>query len=178
MTKIDISKGIVLEVDFSRIMAHEELVARAVRFAVKQALTNTHAGISKKKFPDLSEAEIVAQSRAVAEKRLEAMYGGDWAQAERGPRGDAVEKEMRAMAEAAILAKLPQIGKKRKDFSTEVWNGVIAKQLAANEAAYRKAAEAKLAIKPEVEEDEDDLLAMLAEADGAADEESESGDDE
>lgn len=164
MTKIDISKGITLEVDFSRIMAHEELVARAVRFAVKQALTNTHASISKKKFPDLSDAEILAQSRAVAEKRLEAMYGGDWAQAERGPRGDAVEKEMRAMAENALLAKLPQIGKKRKNFSTEAWNGAIAKQMAANETAYRKAAEAKLAIKPETENDDDDLLALLASA--------------
>lgn len=173
MAKVDISKGIVLEVDFDRIMAHEELVARAVRFAVKQALTNTHASVKK------DETDAVAKSRALAEKRLEAMYAGDWAQAERGPRGDAVEREMRAMAEEAVKKALPKIGKKRKDFSTEVWNAVVAKQMAANEAAYRKAAEAKLAIQPEVADDEDDLFAMVAEAEAAETEtDDESNDDE
>lgn len=158
MTQVDISKGIVLEVDFEKIMSHAAVVEAAVRFAVKQALTNTHAGIAK------DEEGAVAKSRALAEKRLEAMYAGSWGQTERGPRGDAVAREMRAMAEAEILKNLPKIGKKRKDFSTEAWNKALAMQVKANEAEYRSAAEKKLAIKPETAEEPDAVLALLAAA--------------
>jgi hypothetical protein len=157
MTAVDISKGITLDVDFEKIMAYPAVVEAAVRFAVKQALTNTHASIK------VGEEDAVAKSQALAEKRLEAMYAGSWGQTERGPRGDAVAREMAAMAEAAIKAKLPK-GQKWKDYSTETRNKVIAMQIAANEAAYRAAAEAKLAIKPEGEESADDIMAMLTAA--------------
>ena len=55
------------------------------------------------------------------------------------------------MAEADVKAKLKALGKKIGDYKKDVLASVFEKQLAANEAAYRKAAEAKLAIQPKAE---------------------------
>lgn len=169
MTQVDISKGITLDVDFDRIMAHPAVVEAAVRFAVKQALTNTHAGVAK------DEEGAVAKSRALAEKRLETMYAGSWGSVERGTRVDPVEREMRNMAEADMVKALKSKGKKQSDFDKEVWKKMVAKQVAFREDAYRKAAEEKLAIKPE--EAEIDLDALLADDDESDDDDDQSGDD-
>lgn len=158
MTQVNISKNIVLDVDFDKIMSHPALVADAVRFAVKQALTNTHAAIKN------DEPDAVAKATALAVKRLAVMYSGSWGSTERasGPR-DPIGKEMSAMAEADLVKKLPA-GKKVKDYDKAVWAKVVAMQVAKNEAAYRAAAEAKLAIKPDTgDESADDILAMLTE---------------
>lgn len=157
MVAVNVSKGIVLDVDFEALAKHPAVVDAALKFAVKQALTNTHAGIKKADDPDGSK------SKALAEKRLEAMMAGTWAQVERASRVDAVTREMRLMAEADVKAKLPKIGKKVSDFKPELWKEIVSKQVASNEANYRAAAEAKLAIQPESgDESADDIMAMLA----------------
>lgn len=156
MTTVEISKGLALEVDFEALAQHPAVVDAALRFAVKQALTNTHAGIK------IGEEDYLAKSLALAEKRLEAMMAGTWAQVERGSRVDAVMREMREMAETELKGKLKAIGKKVSDFKPDVWKEVIGKHVAANEATLRPAAEAKLAIKPEASEvDATEALAML-----------------
>lgn len=162
MAQVDISKGIVLNVDFDKIMGYPEVVAQAVRFAVRQALTNTHAAIKK------DEPDAVEISRALAEKRLEAMYAGSWGQTERGPSGDPVAREMRGLAEAELKTKLRAIGKKFADIKADVWKEIVAKHLAAHDARFRTAAEAKLAIKVEsADEDAEDIFAMLDEGEEA-----------
>lgn len=155
MTQVDISKGIVLDVDFERIMAHPAVVEAAVRFAVKQALTNTHASIAK------DSEGAVEKSRALAEKRLEAMYAGSWGQTERGSRIDAVEREMRSLAEAEVKDGLRRLGKKVSKIDPKVIKALVDKQVKAHDARLRKAAEARLAITAEPVE-EDDLAELLA----------------
>ena len=79
----------------------------------------------------------------------------------RGANGDAVGREMRAMAEADLKGKIRAIGKKVGDFDKKVWAEVVAKQVASNEESYRMAAEAKLAIKPAAVETTDEVMALL-----------------
>ena len=52
------------------------------------------------------------------------------------------------MAENDLKAKIRALGKKVGDIDKKVMAELITKQVAANEESYRKAAEAKLAIKP------------------------------
>lgn len=163
MTQVSISKGIVLDVDFDKIMAHESVVAAAVRFAVKQALTNTHAGIKSE------DPEVVAKSKALAEKRLAAMYAGTWGSVEVGARVDPVTRVMRELAIEDLRPALKKIGKKPADYAKEVWNAVVEKQVKAREAAYRAAAVARLAITVEPAESEVDIDALgLVETPAAA----------
>lgn len=155
MEQVNIGKDIVLDVDFDAIMAHESVVAAAVRFAVKQALTNTHAGVKSDDDPDGSK------SRALAEKRLAAMVAGSWGQTERGSRTDAVTKVMRELAEKELKPKLAKIGKKLSDFKPAVWREIVGKHVEANEARFRSAAEAILAITPDEPEDDIDIAGLL-----------------
>lgn len=131
------------------------------QYGLKQMLNDVHAGETKAKTAD--DATRKANKLALVEKKLASLYAGEVAQARVGSTGSPVEREMRAMAEADLKAKIKSIGKKVSDYEKDVWTKVVGKQVEANEAAYRKAAEAKLAIKPETNAgDADELLAMLA----------------
>lgn len=158
MTRFEIGKGATIEVDLEKIMAQPNVVQGLVNFAVKQVLTNAHASITAEVEPD--KAKRTEQAAAAAEKRLAAWYEGNFTITQRGPRGDAVMREMRDMAEADVKAKLPASIKWSK-LDRKVQQQVIDKQVAANEAAYRAAAEAKLAIKPESVETAEDIMALL-----------------
>lgn len=149
MTTIEIGiKGRTIDVDFDKIMSFPTVVDAAVRFAVKQALTNTHAGVAKADDP------TGEKSMALALKRLAAMYSGEWAQTERGSRVDEETKLIREMAERALLAKAKTIGKSRKDFDDAKWKELVGQQAARKEAEYRAAAKAIMAQKADVADDD------------------------
>lgn len=126
------------------------------QYGLKQMLNDVHAGETAKKTPD--EKTRVANKQALVAKKLASLYAGEVAQSREA--GDPVAREMTAMAEGELKAKLKAIGKKVGDFKPEVWKEVVKKHVAAGEARFRAAAEAKLAIK--VDEVEFDLASLLA----------------
>jgi hypothetical protein len=142
--------GEAIVVDFDKLAKFPEVLGYIMRHGVKQMLGDaysTHKGDHKEKM-------------AKALKKLDSLYEGK-AALERGG-ADAVGREMREMAEADVKTTVKAAGKKWADIAKETKAKVIAAQLAKNEAAYRKAAEAKLAIKPKVETSEDDdIMALL-----------------
>jgi hypothetical protein len=160
MTTITISLGEAGETSVDTAKFNDAVQAYIFQYGLKQMLNDVHAGETKGKTPD--DKTRAANKLALVNKKLTSLYNGEVAQARVGSTGSPVEREMRAMAEADLKAKIKSIGKKVADFDKEVWAQVIVKQVAANEAAYRAAAEAKLAIKPETEATSaDDLMAML-----------------
>jgi len=148
-----------IEVNKAELEKHPAVMDYIWNYGLRQMLNDVHAGETAKKTPDSETRK--ANKRALVEKKLASLLAGEVAQARLG--GDPVEKEMRAMAEADLKAKLRSLGKKVGDYDKKVWAEVVGKQVAKNAEAYRKAAEAKLAIKPEglKSADADDILAML-----------------
>lgn len=161
MTTITVSIGEAGETNVDTSKFNAAVNAYIFQYGLKQMLNDVHAGETKAKTAD--DATRKANKLALVEKKLASLYAGEVAQARVGSTGSPVEREMRTMAEADLKAKIKSIGKKVSDYEKDVWTKVVGKQVEANEAAYRKAAEAKLAIKPETGEDNaDELLAMLA----------------
>lgn len=137
----------------------ETVWAYVFNYGLKQMLNDVHASVTAKVEAD--ETKRNSQKMALVQKKLDSLYAGEVAQARVGSTGNPVEREMRAMAEADLKAKLRSIGKKVGDYDKTVWAEIVGKQVAKNEDAYRVAATAKLAIKPEAEAD-DDILGLLA----------------
>lgn len=173
MTKINLNDASVtiasgeageIVVDVAKLLESEAVANYVFQYGLRQIIGDVHAGETKAKTPD--DATRKANKRALIEKKLASLYAGEVAQARVGFGGDPVKREGLAMAEKDLKAKLPAIGKKVGDFSKEVWRQLVEKQFAKGEAEYRKAAEAKLAIKAKPVEsvDADDILAMLEEA--------------
>lgn len=158
MTIFNIGKSIELDVDVAKIMAHQAVVDGLVAFAIKQVLTNAHAAVTAEVEPD--ETKRREQSKAAAEKRLQAWYDGQFTSSERGPRTDAVGKIMRELAEQAIKANGPAYTMWKK-LDGKAQRVVVDKMVAANEAAYRKTAEERLAIKVDAPAAED-IMALFA----------------
>lgn len=146
MTTISLGKAGSIEVDESKF--NEAVRAYIFNYGLKQMLNDVHAG-----------EKDIALKPALSAKKLASLYAGEVAQSRAGG-GDAVMREMRAMAEAELKTKLKAIGKKFSDIAAETWREVVTKHVAAHEARFRPAAEAKLAIKVEAEDfDINDLLA-------------------
>lgn len=133
---ISLGKGGSITVDVEKLEAHPAVVEYIFNYGLKQMLNDVHAG----------EKEASAKL-GLSQKKLDSLYEGKVAQSREGG-GDPVAKEMRAMAENDLKAKIKALGKKISDIKAETMKELVAKQVAANEAAYRKVAEAKLAIKP------------------------------
>lgn len=133
---ISLGKGGSIVVDVARLMAHPAVIQYVFNYGLKQMLNDVHA----------SEKDASAKL-GLSQKKLDSLYEGKVAQS-REAGGDPVAREMRVMAENDLKAKIRALGKKISDIKAETMKELVAKQVAANEAAYRKAAEAKLAIKP------------------------------
>lgn len=150
-----------LTIDVARLAAHPQVVDYVFQYGLRQMLNDVHAGVTKKVEPD--DLKRVEQKLALAQKKLASLMAGEVAQARIGG-GDPVAREMSRMAESDLKDQLRRIGKKLGDIDKKVWAEVVAKQVAKGEETYRKAAEAKLAIKAEVAPtDELDIMAMLGE---------------
>lgn len=133
---ISLGKAGSIVVDLNKLQAHPAVVEYVFNYGLKQMLNDVHA----------SEKDPAAKV-GLSQKKLDSLYAGQVAQS-REAGGDPVAREMRAMAEADLKAKIKVLGKKVGDIDKKVMAELVAKQVAANEEAYRKAAEAKLAIKP------------------------------
>lgn len=133
---VSLGKGGSIVVDVERLETHPAVVEYIFNYGLKQMLNDVHAG----------EKDAGAKL-GLSQKKLDSLYEGKVAQS-RESGGDPVAKEMRAMAENDLKAKIKALGKKISDIKAETMKELVAKQVAANESAYRKAAEAKLAIKP------------------------------
>ena len=159
MTKIEINdatqvislgKGGEISVDVAKLCESAAVVNYIFTYGLKQMLNDVHA----------SEKDAEAK-KGLSQKKLDSLYRGEVAQS-RASSGDPVAREMKAMAEADVKAKLKTLGRKVSEIKKDVLTSVIEKQLEANKDAYRKAAEAKLAIKPKgVEVGEEDVLKLL-----------------
>lgn len=145
---VSLGKGGSITVDISKLEASSAVVEYIFNYGLKQMLNDVHA----------SEKDAAAKL-GLAQKKLDSLYRGEVAQQRVGG-GDPVAREMRAMAEADVKTKLKAMGKKVGDYDKEVLAKVYGKQMEANEAAYRKAAEAKLAIKPKSVE-VDDIMSLF-----------------
>lgn len=146
---ISLGKAGEITVDVSKLMEHENVVAYVFHYGLKQMLNDVHA----------SEKDAKAKL-GLSQKKLDSLYRGEVAQA-RASGGDPVRKEMLAMATQDVKDKLKALGKKLSDYDAKTLAKVYEKQMEAGADAYRKAAEAKLAIKPEASADADDIMALL-----------------
>lgn len=128
-----------------------------VRIGLKNILQDAHAAVTEKTNPD--EKDRLAVKTAASMKKLDAMVRGEVASI-RTNSIDQVSRIMRELAEVDVKAKLPASIKWGK-LDRKIQQQVIDKQVAANEASYRKAAEARLAIVPESAETPEDIMALL-----------------
>lgn len=135
---VSLGKAGEIEVDVEKLVKSEAVVAYIFQYGLKQMLNDVHA----------SEKDPAAKI-GLSQKKLDSLYRGEVAQQRVGGGGDPVKREMLAMAKQDVNAKIKALGKKLGDYDKETLNSVYEKQMAANESQYRKAAEAKLAIKPE-----------------------------
>jgi hypothetical protein len=147
--KSPLGKDVSIEIDWTKLAAHSAVCEYILRHGLKQMLGDayhTTKGSDEVKF-------------AASQKKLDSLYAGNAVQ-ERVGGGDPVAREMREMAETDVRAKVKAAGKKWAEVSKETKIKVIAAQLAKNEEAYRKAAIAKLAIKPKAV-DTDDIMDLF-----------------
>lgn len=135
---ISLGKAGEIQVEVAKLLESEAVVQYIFNYGLKQMLNDVHA----------SEKDPAAKI-GLSQKKLDSLYRGEVAQQRVGGGGDPVKREMLAMAKTDVNAKIKALGKKLGDYDKETLNSVYEKQMAANESQYRKAAEAKLAIKPE-----------------------------
>ena len=145
---ISLGKGGEIMVDVAKLAEHDAVVNYVFQYGLKQMLNDVHA----------SEKDPKAKL-GLSQKKLDSLYRGEVAQA-RVSSGDPVKREMRAMAEVDVKAAMRVAGVKPSDLPKGKLAEIIDAQMAKNEAKYRKAAEAKLAIKVE-KVDAVDVMALL-----------------
>jgi hypothetical protein len=148
MIEISLGKAGSIQVDVEKLEQHPAVVEYIFNYGLKQMLNDVHA----------SEKDLAAKP-GLSQKKLDSLYRGEVAQQRVGG-GDPVAREMREMALADIKTKLRAAGRKWSDVAKETQAKVLAAQLEKNAEAYRKAAEAKLAIKPKAV-DADDIMSLL-----------------
>ena len=145
---ISLGKGGEITVDVAKLAESAAVVNYVFNYGLKQMLNDVHAS---EKDP---EAKL-----GLSQKKLDSLYRGEVAQA-RVSSGDPVKREMRAMAEADVKAAMRVAGVKPSELPKGKLAEIIDAQMAKNEAKYRKAAEAKLAIKVE-KVDAVDVMSLL-----------------
>jgi hypothetical protein len=142
---IGLGKAGQIEVDVEalRKMAHvEEYI---FQYGLKQMLNDVHAG-----------EKDADKKLALSQKKLDSLLRGEVAQARAFQSADPVMREMRRMAEEALLAQVKKIGKKRKDYENAKWAELVGQQVERRETAYRAAAERIVAER--VESIDDDVI--------------------
>lgn len=150
---VNIGKGIELDVDTTRL--NQAVKDHVVYIGLRNILMDSHAGITADKSKD-----VEADSRAVAEKKLDAMYAGEVRSA--GTRtGDPVKAEAIRLATDQLKAAYRKAGKgKVSAVDSTVWRqaavALVDKTPAILELARKRVAEAKA-----VDTDTADLIAGL-----------------
>lgn len=148
--EVSLGKAGSIVVDVEKLEASPAVMEYIFNYGLKQMLNDVHA----------SEKDASAKL-GLSQKKLDSLYRGEVAQA-RAAGGDPVKKEMRAMAEADVKNMARGAGIKLANIPKEKLAAAIDAQMEKNETKYRKAAEAKLAIKVEATPvmDLDELLGL------------------
>lgn len=151
MFEVSLGEAGTISVDTQALKDMPQVAEYIFNYGLKQMLNDVHA----------SEKDPAAKV-GLSQKKLDSLMKGEVAQARVGGGGDPVAREMASMAQEAVKAKLKSLGKKIGDYPKDALAAAYAKQLEANRDSYRKAAEAKLAIKPKAgtEVDLADLLGL------------------
>lgn len=116
MTMVNIGKGIELDVDLNAMPANA--IAHLLYIGARNVLMDAHAGVNTKANPELTPDDIVAQSRAVSEKKLAALMSGE-VRVQSTREGDPVRAEAMAMAVAIVKGKIKAAGKKVADYEAK-----------------------------------------------------------
>lgn len=145
MTTVNIGKGIELEVDFSAIP--QAALDHILYIGARNILMDSHAGVNAKALPDLTPEDVVAQSRATAEKKLAALLRGEVRSATTRESVDPVRAEALRMAQAVVTAAIRKAGAKVADYEKADLRAaaekVLAKDASIMEQAAKRVAEAK-----------------------------------
>ncbi len=129
---INIGKGITIPVDPATLPAN--VMEHVVRIGLRNILMDSHAGITT------DEPDYQAKSRAVAEKKLEAMLAGEVRVA--GTReGDPVRAEAIRLATDAIKSALRKAGRKLSDIDAKVLRAKAVEAVDTKPQFLEKAAE-------------------------------------
>lgn len=152
MLNVNIGKGIELSVDTTKLPAN--VMDNVVYIGLRNILMDSHAGITADKSDD-----VAADSLAVAEKKLAAMYAGEVRSV--GTRtGDPVKAEAIRLATEQLVKAARAKGRKRSDIDAKALReaaiALVEKTPAITELARKRVAEARA-----VETDADDLVAGL-----------------
>lgn len=124
MTKVNIGKGIELDVDFSTMP--QNAIDHILYIGARNVLMDSHAGINAKAEPNLTPDDITAQSRAVAEKKLAALMAGE-VRVQSTREGDPVRAEAMSMAVNIVKGKIKAAGKKVSDYEVKAIREAAAK---------------------------------------------------
>jgi len=110
--KVNIGKGIELDVDTGKLNA--AVMAHVVYIGLRNVLMDSHAGVTEAVAGD----QVMAQSLAVAERKLATLYAGEIRTARSGER-DPVRAEAIRLATMAIHAAIKKSGKKVADYDAK-----------------------------------------------------------
>lgn len=149
---VNIGKGIELDVDTTKL--NEAVKAHVEYIGLRNILMDSHAGVTAEK-----SENVEAASRAMAEKKLAAMYAGEVRSV--GTRtGDPVKAEAIRLASDQIKAAARKAGKKVSSIDAAALRAaavaLVEKTPAITELARKRVAEAKT-----VDTDAGDLIAGL-----------------
>jgi hypothetical protein len=111
--KVAIGKGIELDVNHERFNA--DVLAHVIYIGLRNVLMDSHASHTKEADGD----NFVANSRATAERKLEAMYNGE-VRAIGQREGDPVKAEAIRIATGHIKTALRKAGRKLADVDAKV----------------------------------------------------------
>lgn len=159
MTQVNINEATVtlnvgeageFSVDVAALIKSEAVANYIFQYGLKQMLNDVHASVTKKVEAD--DAKRVAQKRGLIQNKYDSLLAGNVAR-ERIASSDPVGKLMREMAEADVKKAILGAGKKVSDFTKDSFKAATKAMLDKRGDSYRKAAEAKLAIKVEGKSD-------------------------
>lgn len=141
MTQVNIGKGLELSVDFTKLP--QPVLDHILYIGARNILMDAHAGITADKSKD-----VAADSLAVAEKKLAAMYSGEVRST--GTRtGDPVKAEAIRLASDQIKAAAKKAGKKVSDIDAKALReaaiALVDRTPAITELARKRVEEAKAA---------------------------------
>lgn len=111
---VNIGKGIELDVDVTKLgLPPENMLSAVARHVIYLGLRNplmdSHASVTT------DEPDFVEKSKAIAVKKLEAMYNGE-VRATSTREGDPVKAEAKRLAVKAVEAAIRKAGKKVGDY--------------------------------------------------------------
>lgn len=139
---VNIGKGIEMVVDANALPANA--MAHVVMIGLRNILMDSHASVTADEYPN--EAERVAASRAMAEKKLEALMRGE-VRVQSTREGDPVKAEAIRIATDRIKTALRKAGRKLADVDAKAIREKAVAMIAADpaivELAKRRVDEAR-----------------------------------